>query len=271
MEHVQHHSSVRSANLPPAPHTAVYTYVSSTNVCPAFTAALLFQRKPAPPPPFPHFQCCGLGFVYLDHRQSEHDRILKVFQQPPPISLFVSRQFLSSPSRFMLLHLCPPADFWFELGKMSVLTHGPRMKLYCGDLINVLYVCPDQPLAFSNLFVKRNEKATVSLAEDLIKSFLCEITKDSDAPLKPSPQSVTTSPPARCCRCPLRRPRCRRVFPPLPNMWKVQQRSSFGRKTKPSVLLEGTKSGLNAMFSEACWIINHAMLLHWRLGIKTKI
>lgn len=60
-------------------------------------------------------------------------------------------------------------------------------------------------------------------------------------------------------------------FRPLPNMWKVQQRSSFGRKTKSSFLLEGPKSGLNAMFSEACWIINHAMLLHWSLGIKTKI
>lgn len=116
---------------------------------------LCYSRgNPPPPPPFPHFQCCGLGFVYLGHRQSEHDRILKVFQQPPPISLFVSRQFLSSPSRFMLLHLCPLADFWFELAKMSVLTHGLRMKLYCGDLINVQYVCPDQPLAFSNLFVK---------------------------------------------------------------------------------------------------------------------
>lgn len=110
------------------------------------------------------------------------------------------------------------------------------------------------------------------LSPSPIKSFPCEITKDSDASPKPSPQSVTTSaPPARCCRCPLRRPRCRRVFRPLPNMWKVQQRSRFGRKTKPSVLLEGPKSGLNAMFSEACWIINHAMLLHWSLGIKTKI
>lgn len=76
-------NGTRPTSLRSAPHTAVYTYVTSTNVCPAFTTALLFWRKAAPPPPSPHFQRCGLGFVYLDHRQFEHDRILKVFQRPP--------------------------------------------------------------------------------------------------------------------------------------------------------------------------------------------
>lgn len=76
-------NGTRPTSLRSAPHTAVYTYVTGANVCPAFTTALLFSRKPAPPPPFPHFQRCGLGFVYLDHRQFEHDRILKVFQRHP--------------------------------------------------------------------------------------------------------------------------------------------------------------------------------------------
>lgn len=120
-------------NLPPTPHIVVYAYITNTNVRCAFKAALLLQRK-RPPPPL-RFQSCGLGFVYLDRGQFEHDRILKVFQHSPT-SLFVSWQFLSSLPRFRLLHLCPPADFWFALGKTSILTHGPRIKLDCWDLIN---------------------------------------------------------------------------------------------------------------------------------------
>lgn len=95
---------------------------------------------PSPNPPFsPRFQSCGLGFVYPDRGQFEHDRILKVFQHSPT-SLFVSWQFLSSLPRFRLLTLCPPADFWFALGKTSVLTHGPCTKLDCWDLVLTLPV-----------------------------------------------------------------------------------------------------------------------------------
>lgn len=40
-------------NLPPAPHIVVYAYITNTNVCCAFKAALLLQRKLPRPPPHP--------------------------------------------------------------------------------------------------------------------------------------------------------------------------------------------------------------------------
>lgn len=111
---------------------------------------------------------------------------------------------------------------------------------------------PPSPRTSLNLFCVRPEKTATPRCGTLSP------VSDSGAPCQ-----MLALPP----RTPWRPP----CFRPLPNMWKVQQRSSFGRKTKPSVLPEAPRSGLNAMFSEACWIINHAMLLPLSLAIKTKI
>lgn len=259
-------------SLRSAPHTAVYAYVTSTNVCPAFTTALLFWSKPAPAPPFPHFQRCGLGFVYLDHRQFEHDRILKVFQRalhPPTLCL---QTVPVIPFKVHVTSFVPAGRFLVWIRQDVRFDTWPvHEALLLGSnksTINTylqINFC-NSPTCLSSEIIKLRSpllKTTVNLSHVRLQKTAmlqwnhlpCGWQQDQPdvgfALFDALTDTVFLSPSKHC--------------------GKYNKEASFSWKAKPSVVLEAPKSGLNAMFSEACWIINHAMLLHWSLGTKTKI